>query len=54
MLKRTLDFLMGSLIGLGKSYLELDGIGIDALVIGFVVMGLIQIRSKMVRETLQV
>ena len=35
------------MIGLGQALLELDGIGVDALVIGFVVIGLIQIRARM-------
>ena len=45
--KRSLDFLMNSIIGLGQALLKLDGIGVDALVIGFVVNGLIQIRARM-------
>ncbi len=45
--KRSLYFLMNSMIGLGQELLKLDGIGVDALVIGFVVNGLIQIRASM-------
>ena len=45
--KRSLYFLMNSMIGLGQALLKLDGIGVDELVIGFVVNGLIQIRASM-------
>jgi hypothetical protein len=38
---------MKSMIGLGQALLELDGIGVDALIIGFVVVGLIQIKARM-------
>jgi hypothetical protein len=34
------------MIGLGQAFLKLDGIGVDALIIGFVVIGLIQIRTR--------
>ena len=47
MIKRSLDFLMESIIGLGQAFLKLDGIGVDALFIGFVVIGLTQIRALM-------
>jgi len=33
---------MNSMIELGQALLKLDGIGVDALIIGFVVIGLIQ------------
>jgi hypothetical protein len=46
LIKRSLDLLMKSMIGLGQALLKLDGIGIDALIIGFIVVGLIQIRAK--------
>jgi hypothetical protein len=45
MFKRSLDFLTESLIGLGKAYLELDGIGFDSFIIGLAVMGLIKIKA---------
>ena len=45
--KRSLAFLMNSLIGLGQELLKLDGIGVDALIIGFVVIGLIQTRARL-------
>ncbi len=38
---------MESMIGLGQALLKLDGIGVDALIIGFIVFGLMQIRAKM-------
>jgi hypothetical protein len=37
---------MEFMIRLGQAYLKLDGIGVDALVIGFIVVGLIKIRIK--------
>ena len=46
MFKRIIDFLMKSMIELGQALLKLDGIGVDALIIGFVVIGLIQIRAR--------
>ena len=46
MFRRALVFLMESMIGLGKAYLQLDGIGFDAFVIGFVIMGLVQIKAR--------
>jgi hypothetical protein len=47
LLKRTLDLLTQSMIGLGQAFLKLDSIGVDALIIGTLVIGLIQIRAKM-------
>jgi len=47
LIKRSLDFLMKSMIGLGQALLKHDGIGVDALIIGFVVIGLIHIRARM-------
>jgi hypothetical protein len=38
---------MESMIDLGQALLKLDGIGVDALIIGFIVFGLIQIRVKL-------
>jgi hypothetical protein len=35
------------MIELGQALLKLDGIGVDALIIGFIVVGLIQIRARM-------
>jgi hypothetical protein len=37
---------MKSMIEFGQALLKLDGIGVDALIIGFVVIGLIKIRVK--------
>jgi hypothetical protein len=34
------------MIGLGQTFLELDGIGVDALIIGFIVTSLLKIRTK--------
>jgi len=47
MLKRSLDLLMESMIELGQAFLKLDGIGVDSLIIGFVVFGLMKIRTNM-------
>ena len=47
LIKQSLDYLMKSMIGLGQALLKLDGIGVDALIIGFVVIGLIHIRARM-------
>ena len=47
MIKRSLDFLMESMIGVGQALLKFDGIGVDALFIGFVVIGLVQIRARL-------
>jgi hypothetical protein len=46
LLKRTFDFLMKSMIELGQAFLKLDGIGVDALIVGFLVIGLIQIKAR--------
>jgi hypothetical protein len=37
---------MKFMIEFGQALLKLDGIGVDALIIGFIVIGLIQIRTK--------
>jgi hypothetical protein len=42
---------MYSMIELGQAFLELDGIGVDALIIGSIVVGLIQIRAKINAQT---
>ena len=47
LIKQSLDYLMKSMIELGQALLKLDGIGVDALIIGFVVIGLIHIRARM-------
>jgi hypothetical protein len=44
--KKLLGFLMESMIGLGQAFLKIDGIGVDSLIIGFVVMGLVKVREK--------
>ena len=46
MFKRVLDLVVGSLIQLGHALLELDGVGFDAMCIGFVVLGLNQLRIR--------
>jgi hypothetical protein len=45
--KKTLDYLMQSMIKLGQAFLELDGIGVDAFIIGFIIIGLRKIRTRM-------
>jgi hypothetical protein len=35
------------MIKLGQAFLELDGIGVDSFIIGFVIMGLNKIRTKL-------
>ncbi len=47
MIKRSLDLIMGFMIEFGQALLKFDGIGVDALIIGFVVSGLLQIRAQM-------
>jgi hypothetical protein len=42
---------MDLLIEIGQAYLKLDGIGVDALIIGFFVIGIIRIRSRMGKQT---
>ena len=46
MFKRVLDLVTSSLIEVGQTLLKLDGVGIDAMCIGFVVLGLNQLRRK--------
>ena len=45
--KKALDYLMQSMIKLGQAFLELDGIGVDAFIIGFILIGIRKIRTKM-------
>jgi hypothetical protein len=45
--KRGLDLVVSSLIELGQGLLKLDGVGFDAICIGFVVLGLHQLRSRL-------
>lgn len=47
MFKRGLDLVVSSLIELGQGLLKLDGVGFDAICIGFVVLGLHQLRSRL-------
>ena len=42
---------MKSMIEFGQALLKLDGIGVDALIIGFVVIGLIQIKARMDKKS---
>jgi hypothetical protein len=44
--KRVLDLVLGSLIEVGQALLELDGIGFDAMCISFIVLGLHQLRNR--------
>ena len=46
MFKRALDLVVGSLIHVGQMLLELDGVGFDAMCIGFLVLGLNQLRIR--------
>ena len=46
MYKRVLDLVLSSLIEVGQALLELDGVGFDAMCIGFVVLGLNQLRIR--------
>ena len=46
LIKRVLGYVVGSLIKLGQSLLELDCIGFDAMCIGLAVIGLHQLRNK--------
>ena len=46
MIKRSLDLLMKSMTGLGQALLKLDGIGVDAFIIGFIIIGIIVIGSR--------
>ena len=51
MFKRVLDYVTSSLIEVGQALLKLDGVGIDAMCIGFVVLGLNQLRSRILKIT---
>ena len=51
MFKRVLDLVVSSLIEVGQALLDLDGVGFDAMCIGFVVAGLHQLRSRIVKIT---
>ena len=51
MFKRFLDLIVGSLIEIGLALLKLDGIGFDAMCISFVVLGLNQLRSRIIKIT---
>jgi hypothetical protein len=44
--KRVLDFVVVSLIEVGQGLLEIDGVGFDAMCIGFLVLGLNKIRIR--------
>ena len=44
--KKSIDIITNSIIELGQALLKLDGIGVDALFIGFVVFWLIETRAK--------
>ena len=51
MFKRVLDLVTSSLIEVGQALLKLDSVGIDAMCIGFVVLGLNQLRSRIIKIT---
>ena len=51
MYKRVLDLVTSSLIEVGQALLKLDGVGIDAMCIGFVVLGLNHLRSRILKIT---
>ena len=51
MFKRVLDLVVGSLIEVGQALLKLDSVGFDAMCIGFVVLGLNQLRSRILKIT---
>jgi hypothetical protein len=51
MFKRILVLVTSSLIEVGQTLLELDGVGFDAMCIGFIVLGLHQIRSRISKVT---
>ena len=51
MFKRVLDLVTSSLIEVGQALLKLDSVGIDAMCIGFVVVGLHQLRSRIIKIT---
>lgn len=44
--RRPLMLLLNSIIDFGQAYLTLDGIGVDALVIGFLVAYSLKIRTR--------
>ncbi len=45
--KRVLDLVVSSLIDIGQALLKLDGVGFDAMCIGFIVLGLNRLRSRL-------
>ena len=47
MIYRSLDMIFEFLIEIGQSLIKLDGVGLDALIIGFVVLRLINLRVQM-------
>ena len=51
MFKRVLDLVTCSLIEVGQALLKFDGVGVDAMCIGFVVLGLNQLRSRILKIT---
>ena len=51
MFKRGLDLVVSFLIDLGQALLKLDGVGFDAMCIGFVVLGLHELRSRISKVT---
>ena len=48
--KRVHDLVTSSLIEVGQALLKLDSVGIDAMCIGFVVLGLNQLRSRIIKN----
>jgi hypothetical protein len=51
MFKRVIDIVTNSLIEIGQALLELDGIGFDAMCIGFFVIGLHKIKTRISKIT---
>ena len=51
MFKLVLDLVVGSLIEVGQALLKLDCVGFDAMCIGFVVLGLNQLRCRILKIT---
>lgn len=49
MFKRILDLVVSSLIDVGQALLELDGVGFDAMCLSFLVLGLHQLRDKILK-----
>ena len=51
MFKKYLDIVVDSLIEIGQELLKIDGIGFDAMCIGCIIIGLNQLRSRILKST---